>query len=84
MYCNILGTHAPDTKADIFETAIKKLNEYVYFSENKSVCERHLFRLMKQEPGGKFKNFIIRLRHRCSKGKSANTDNDLIDQITEK
>lgn len=61
-YYNIPGAHATDTEDDVFEIAVKKLDEY--FSPKQSrVYERHLFRLMKQEPWEKFEKFLIRLRH---------------------
>ena len=80
---NIPGAHATDTEADIFNIAIKKLDEYFSPKQN-CVYERHLCRLMKQELEEKFEKFLIRLGHQSSKCKFANTDDNLIDQITEK
>ncbi|CAB3220156.1 unnamed protein product [Arctia plantaginis] len=81
IYFNIPGAHV--TATDVYDTAVKKLDEY--FSPKQSyLFERHLFRLMKQEPDEKFEKFLIRLRRQSSKCNFTNEDENLIDQITEK
>ncbi|XP_069360121.1 uncharacterized protein [Maniola hyperantus] len=84
IYFNIPGAHVtdPDT-TDVYDIAIKKLDEY--FSPKQSyLFERHIFRLMKQEPDEKFEKFLVRLRRQSSKCNFANENESLIDQITEK
>lgn len=46
--------------------------------------DRHIFRILKQEEGQKFDKFLVRLRHQAEKCKSANVEEHLINQITEK
>lgn len=84
IYYNIPGAHIEETQnTDVYETAIIKLNEY--FSPKQSrIYERHLFRLMKQEPGEKLEQFLVRLRYQANKCKFSNVEENLIDQITEK
>ncbi|XP_075981602.1 uncharacterized protein LOC142980155 [Anticarsia gemmatalis] len=84
IYFNIPGAHVTDPDAtDVYDTAVKKLDDY--FSPKQSyLFERHVFRLMKQEPEEKFEKFLIRLRRQSSKCNFANEDENLIDQVTEK
>lgn len=84
IYFNIPGAHVTNPDAiDVYDTAIKKLDEY--FSPKQSyLFERHVFRLMKQEPDEKFEKFLIRLRRQSSKCNFAQEEDNLIDQITEK
>ncbi|CAK1596120.1 unnamed protein product [Parnassius mnemosyne] len=84
IYFNIPGAHVTNPDAtDVYDTAIKKLDEY--FSPKQSyLFERHIFRLMKQEPNEKFEKFLVRLRRQSSKCNFANADENLIDQIIEK
>lgn len=84
IYYNIPGAHVTDNNSgDVYQTAIQKLDEY-FSPKQSSVYERHLFRLMKQEPGEKFEKFLVRLRHQSTKCKFADENENLIDQITEK
>lgn len=84
IYYNLPGAHVQEADSpDVFESAIKKLDDY--FSPKQSfVYERHVFRLLKQEPDEKFEKFLVRLRNQCSKCDFALKDNALIDQIAEK
>lgn len=85
IYYNIPGAHilATEDGNDVYEVAIQKLDEY--FSPKQSrVFERHIFRLMKQEPEEKFEKFLVRLRNQAEKCKFQNLDENLIDQIVEK
>lgn len=70
IYINIPGAHILDESAetpstdkasDVCKTAIDKLNKYFLPKQNR-VYERHLFRLIKQEPGEKFGKFLLRLQ----------------------
>ena len=72
-----------DVTDDVYKLAIRKLDEYFSPKQSK-IYERHLFRLLKQEPGEKFEKFLVRLRHQSSKCKFANEEDNLIDQIVEK
>lgn len=84
IYYNLPGAHVDEKESnDVFKIAVDKLDEY--FSPKQSfVYERHVFRLMKQEPEEKFDKFLIRLRNQSSKCDFAKKENDLIDQIAEK
>lgn len=84
VYYNLPGAHVEKTDSnDVFNIAIEKLDEY--FSPKQSfLYERHLFRLMKQEPEEKFDKFLVRLRNQSSKCNFARKEDDLIDQIVEK
>ncbi|XP_063547649.1 uncharacterized protein K02A2.6-like [Cydia strobilella] len=68
---------------DVFDTAIKKLDEYFVPKTNR-VFERHMFRLIKQEDKEKFESFLVRLRKQAEKCSFDKKDDHLIDQITEK
>lgn len=59
IYYNLPGAHVEEGDSnDVFESAIKILDEY--FSPKQSfVYERHVFRLMKQEPDEKFEKFLV-------------------------
>lgn len=83
IYFNIPGAHETDDKDDVYDIAIEKLDEY-FSPKQSNLFERHIFRLMKQEPDEKFEKFLIRLRRQSSKCNFANEDENLIDQITEK
>lgn len=83
IYYNIPGAHVEEGDKDVYEVAIKKLDEY--FSPKQSYTyERHLFRLLRQENDEKFEKFLIRLRQQSSKCKFSNENDNLIDQIIEK
>lgn len=90
IYFNIPGAHVPDefnegeanAQVDVFITALEKLDEY-FLPRQSGVYERHLFRLIKQEPQEKFEKFLLRLRIQSAKCKFTNEEN-IIDQITEK
>lgn len=68
---------------DVFEVAIKKLDEYFAPKQNKRY-ERHLFRQMKQEENEKFEKYLVRLRQQALKCQFTDVDDSLIDQIIEK
>lgn len=84
IYYNLPGAHVETTDGvDVFKIAISKLDEY--FSPKQSfLYERHMFRLMKQEPDEKFDKFVVRLRHQSKKCKFSDANENLVDQITEK
>lgn len=84
VYFNIPGAHVAESLAnDVYDIAVKNLDEY-FAPKQSFLFERHIFRLMKQEPEEKFEKFLIRLRRQCSKCNFANENESLIDQITEK
>lgn len=86
IYYNIPGAHLTSDKANegnLFETAVQKLDEYFAPKQSK-VYERHIFRLLKQEPDEKFERFLVRLRQQAMKCKFTDKDEHIIDQITEK
>ncbi|XP_049880163.1 uncharacterized protein LOC126376660 [Pectinophora gossypiella] len=89
IYFNIPGAHVSDAtdesdgSINVYETAIKKLDEY-FAPKQSYLYERHIFRLIKQEPDEKFEKFLIRLRQQSSKCNFANENENLLDQITEK
>lgn len=81
IYHNIPGADA--SEGDLFNIAIKKLDDYFSPKQSK-VYERHLFRLLKQEPEEKFEKFLVRLRQQAKKCQFDKEDEHIIDQITEK
>ncbi|KAL4721262.1 hypothetical protein ACJJTC_005151 [Scirpophaga incertulas] len=87
IYYNIPGAHILDCDvtdtSDVYKTAIDKLNEY-FLPKQSRVYERHLFRLLRQEPSEKFDKFLVRLRQQSRKCFFTNEENNLIDQIIEK
>lgn len=86
VFYNIPGANAtPDDTngGKVFEIAIKKLDEYFAPKQSKGF-ERHLFRLIKQEPQEKFEKFLIRLRQQATKCQFTNVDEHIMEQITEK
>lgn len=84
VYYNLPGAHVEEKDSvDVYKVAIGKLDEY--FSPKQSfVYERHVFRLIQQEPEEKFDKFLVRLRNQSSKCNFAKKDDDIIDQIAEK
>nr|XP_049699503.1 uncharacterized protein LOC110376634 [Helicoverpa armigera] len=84
---NIPGGYITSNEAgqdkDVFEVAIKKLDEYFAPKQNKRY-ERHLFRQMKQEENEKFEKYLVRLRQQALKCQFTDVDDNLIDQIIEK
>ncbi|KAJ8910327.1 hypothetical protein NQ315_012333 [Exocentrus adspersus] len=86
VFYNIPGAHVTadeDSRERVFEIAIEKLDEYFSPKQSK-VYERHMFRLLKQEPQEKFEKFLVRLRQQARKCQFASMDESIIDQITEK
>lgn len=84
IFYNLPGANAGTTDDnDVFEIAIKKLDDYFTPKQGK-VYERHLFRLIRQDEGEKFGKFLVRLRNQAEKCKFDKPDDHLIDQITEK
>lgn len=84
VYFNIPGAHVEEKESvDVYKIAIEKLNEY-FAPKQSNLFERHLFRLMRQEPGEKFEKFLVRLRRQSAKCNFSNDNESLIDQITEK
>ncbi|XP_052744494.1 uncharacterized protein K02A2.6-like [Bicyclus anynana] len=81
IYYNLPGDQ--NTDADEYDFAIKKLDTFFSPMQSK-IYERHLFRLLKQEPNEKFDKFLVRLRHQSSKCKFSNNEDNIIDQIVEK
>ncbi|XP_049877892.1 uncharacterized protein K02A2.6-like [Pectinophora gossypiella] len=68
---------------DVFAVAISRLDDYFAPKQNK-VYERHLFRLLKQEPNEKFEKFLVRLRQQANKCQFQDRNDNIIDQIVEK
>lgn len=84
IFYNIPGANVTATnEVDVFTTAITKLDEYFAPKQSK-VYERHIFRLLKQEPDEKFDKFLVRLRNQADKCKFTDKDEHIIDQIAEK
>ncbi|XP_063634881.1 uncharacterized protein K02A2.6-like [Cydia splendana] len=84
IYYNLPGAEVKAAVGvDVFDTAIKKLDEYFVPKTNR-VFERHMFRLIKQEDKEKFESFLVRLRKQAEKCSFDKKDDHLIDQITEK
>lgn len=83
IYHNLPDEQEAEHGGDEYEIAIKKLDEYFSPKQSK-IYERHLFRLLKQEPGEKFEKFLVRLRNQGSKCKFVNQEDNIIDQIVEK
>nr|CAI5867977.1 unnamed protein product [Callosobruchus analis] len=84
IYYNLPGAHVEPTEDnDVYEIAIRKLEEYFAPKQSK-VYERHIFRLLKQEPTEKFEKYLVRLRNQAEKCKYTNPEENIIDQIVEK
>lgn len=85
IYYNVPGAHIDISEegGDVFDIAVSKLDEY-FAPKQSRVYERHLFRLVKQEPAEKFEKFLVRLRQQSAKCQFSNAEEHLIDQITEK
>lgn len=84
IYFNIPdGNSSQEETADVFKTAIEKLDNYFAPKQSK-VYERHVFRLLKQEPNEKFDKFLVRLRQQGSKCNFSSLEDTIIDQIVEK
>lgn len=81
IFYNIPG--ASEEGDEVFTTALLKLDEYFAPKQSK-VYERHMFRLLKQEPDEKFDKFLVRLRNQAEKCKFTEKDDHIIDQIAEK
>lgn len=73
----------PTDGVDVFNVAISKLDAY-FLPKQSKIYERHLFRLIKQEPNEKFEKFLVRLRQQADKCQFKDKDEQIIDQITEK
>lgn len=84
VFFNIPGALVEESASvDIYKVAIQKLDEY-FAPKQSSLYERHLFRLIKQEPGEKFELFLLKLRRQCAKCSFSDEQQNLMDQITEK
>lgn len=84
VYYNIPGAHVEPTESiDVYETAIKKLDDF-FLPKQSKIYERHVFRLIKQEENERFEAFLLRLRTQAEKCKFADKEESLVDQITEK
>ncbi|XP_071568172.1 uncharacterized protein [Temnothorax nylanderi] len=86
IYYNLPGINTetvPDKTTDVYKNTILKLDEY-FLPRSSRVFERHVFRLIKQEPQEKFDKFILRLRNQAAKCDFKNLEEHLIDQIAEK
>ncbi|XP_073959776.1 uncharacterized protein [Choristoneura fumiferana] len=84
IYFNIPdGSSSQEETTDVFKTAIEKLDSYFAPKQSK-VYERHVFRLIKQEPNEKFDKFLVRLRQQGSKCHFSSLEDTIIDQIVEK
>lgn len=84
IFYNIPDANVPTAEGvDVFKIAVDKLDGYFTPKQSK-VYERHLFRLIKQEPDEKFEKFLVRLRQQSDKCQFKDKDDQIIDQITEK
>nr|CAI5850825.1 unnamed protein product [Callosobruchus analis] len=84
IYYNLPGAHVEPTEDnDVYEIALRKLEKYFAPKQSK-VYERHIFRLLKQEPTEKFEKYLVRLRNQAEKCKYTNPEENIIDQIVEK
>ncbi|XP_049886606.1 uncharacterized protein LOC126381111 [Pectinophora gossypiella] len=84
IFYNIPGANVEAAEGvDVYSVAIAKLDAYFAPKQSK-VYERHLFRLIKQEPDEKFEKFILRLRQQADKCQFQDKNDNIIDQITEK
>lgn len=84
IYYNLPGASVePEENMDVFEIAIKKLNEY-FLPKQSKIYERYIFRLIKQEAGENFEKFLIKLRNHSAKCEFDKPDKHIIDQIIEK
>lgn len=79
----VKASEGDDRDIDVFEVAIKKLDEYFAPKQNKRY-ERHIFRQLKQEENEKFEKYLVRLRQQALKCQFTDVDDSLIDQIIEK
>ncbi|CAH2101296.1 unnamed protein product [Euphydryas editha] len=83
IFYNIPEANASTTDGvDVFKIAIDKLDAYFTPKQSK-VYERHLFRLIKQEPDERFEKFLVRLRQQADKCKFNDKEDQIIDQITD-
>ncbi|XP_049880106.1 uncharacterized protein K02A2.6-like [Pectinophora gossypiella] len=81
IFYNLPGASVePANDIDVFDVAIKKLDEYFCPKQNKTY-ERHIFRLIKQEDGENFEKFLVRLRDQAAKCKFDKPEEHIIDQI---
>lgn len=84
IFYNLPGANAEKTeKNDVFEIAIKNLDDHFLPKQNKTY-ERHIFRLIKQEESESFEKFLIRLRDQAGKCKFDKPEDSIIDQIIER
>lgn len=84
IFYNIPGANVVEGEGiDVFKVAVEKLDEYLAPKQSKRF-ERHIFRQIKQEDNEKFEKFIVRLRQQAAKCQFLDTNDQLIDQITEK
>lgn len=81
IFYNLPGANVdPGKDVDVFEVALRKLDDYFLPKQNKTY-ERHIFRLIKQEEGETFEKFVIKLRNQASKCKFDKPEEHIIDQI---
>lgn len=81
VFYNIPGANVKATvDVDVFEVAISKLDAY-FAPKQSRIYERHIFRLLKQEPNEKFEKFVVRLRQQADKCQFKERDENIIDQV---
>ncbi|XP_030766846.1 uncharacterized protein LOC115890686 [Sitophilus oryzae] len=87
IYYNLPGAHIATSEAnqdtDVYKIALESLDRYFAPKQSK-LFERHVFRLLKQEPEEHFEKFLVRLRNQAAKCTFVNSEEHLIDQIVEK
>ncbi|XP_023312364.1 uncharacterized protein K02A2.6-like [Anoplophora glabripennis] len=86
IYYNLPGAHVSMVNPgdiDVYKIAVEKLDNYFAPKQSK-IYERHIFRLLKQEPEEKLEKFLVRLRNQAEKCKFSNPEENLMDQIVEK
>lgn len=84
IFYNIPGADVQESvDVNVFETAISKLDAY-FAPKQCTLYERHVFRLIQQEPTEKFEKFVLRLRQQANKCQFKDKDEHIMDQVIEK
>ncbi|XP_053607193.1 uncharacterized protein K02A2.6-like [Plodia interpunctella] len=84
IFYNLPGADVePSEGTDVFKIAISKLDAY-FAPKQCTLYERHVFRLIQQEPTEKFEKFVLRLRQQADKCEFKNKEEHIVDQVIEK
>lgn len=75
-------TESEDGVVDVFKIALEKLDAYFAPKQSKRF-ERHIFRKMKQQEDEKLEKYVLRLRRHAQKCQFKDTEDQILDQITE-